>query len=86
MEIKDLRKKASMPIKGHLLTAGYTVDENSVKEMLTFMGVENDDSVVQDAIGYFSANGMEINMVNLYDYLKGKQIMGSRIDNRLKKN
>jgi hypothetical protein len=75
-----------MPIKGHLLTAGYTVDENSVKEMLTFMGVENDDSVVQDAIGYFSANGMEINMVNLYDYLKGKQIMGSRIDNRLKKN
>jgi hypothetical protein len=81
----DLRKKASMPVKGHLITAGYEVNEDTVKEILTTMGVEADDATVQDAVGYFSSNSMEINMNNLYDYLKGKQILSSVKDKRLKK-
>lgn len=86
MEKMDMRKKANNPVKGHMIFAGYQVDENAVREMLTFMGVPEADSLVQEAIGYFSSNGMEINMVNLHEFLKGKQVMSSRTDNRLKKN
>ena len=86
--MEDLRKKAKLPVKGHLITAaGYQVDETAVKEMLTLMGVNNDDpTIVQEAIGYMSSHGMEVNMNNLYEFLKGKQIMSSRVDKRLKKN
>jgi len=85
--MQDLRKKAKLPVKGHLMTAGYQVDENSVKEMLTFMGVNNDDpALVQEAIGYLSVNGMEINMNNLHEFLKTKQVMSKREDKRLKKS
>lgn len=86
MEKKDLRKKANNSVKGHMIFAGYQVDENAVREMLTFMGVPEADNLVQEAIGYFSSNGMEINMINLHEFLKGKQVMSSRIDARLKKN
>ena len=85
MERNDLRKKTNNPVKGNMIFAGYKVDESTVKEMLTFMGVEGNDNIIQEAIGYFSSNGMEINMVNLHEFLKSKQIMGSTIDNRLKK-
>lgn len=85
--MQDLRKKHKLPVKGNLITAGYQVDENSIKEMLTFMGVNNDDpTFIQEAIGYLSANGMEINMNNLYDFLKTKQVMSNREDKRLKKS
>jgi|BioPla2DNA2_1021312.scaffolds.fasta_scaffold176000_2 hypothetical protein len=86
--MKDLRKKANLPVKGHLITAaGYQVNETTVKEMLTLMGVNNDDpAIVQEAIGYMSANGMEVNMNNLYEFLKSKKIMSKCVDNRLKKN
>jgi hypothetical protein len=85
--MEDLRKKAKLPVKGHLITAGYEVNETAVKEMLTLMGVNNDDpTIVQEAIGYLSSNGMEINMNNLHEFLKTKQIMSNREDKRLKKS
>ena len=84
--MKDLRKKLSLPVKGHFVKAGFEVNEDSVKEMLTFMGVEHDDTLVQEAMGYLSSNGMQINMNNLYDYLKSKSIMSNTTDKRLKKN
>lgn len=83
--MKDLRNKA-LPVRGHFITAGYQVDETSVKEMLTFMGAPCDDVTVQEAIGFMSKNGMEVNMNNLYEFLKGKQIMSVRKDMREKKN
>jgi hypothetical protein len=83
--MEDMRKKA-LPVKGHFITAGYQVDEESVKEMLTFMGVPEAESFVQEAIGFCSKNGMEVNMNNLYEFLKGKQIMSVRKDMRVKKN
>jgi hypothetical protein len=82
--MQDNRNRKSI-IKGHYVTAGLNVDENSVKEMLTFMGVDP-EPIVQEAIGYLSSNGMEINMNNLHEFLKTKQIMSSRTDLRLKKN
>lgn len=85
--MQDLRKKAKLPVKGHLLTAGFEVNEISVKEMLTGMGVNCDDpTIVQEAIGYLSTNGMEINMNNLYEFLKTKNVMSKIQDKRLKKN
>lgn len=83
--MEDMRKK-TMPVRGHFITAGYQVDENSVKEMLTFMGAPCDDATVQEGIGYMSKNGMEVNMNNLYEFLKTKQVMCSRTDLRVKKN
>lgn len=82
--MEDLRKKSKMSIKGHYITAGYNVDENSVKEMLTFMGVPHDDTLVHEAIGYFSSNSIEFNMNSLADYLKTKQVI-SKKDVRKKK-
>lgn len=82
---KDLRNnEAKISFKGRLISAGYTPDETSVKEMLTFMGVSHDDAMVQEMIGYFLHNSIEINMSTLEDYLKGRQII-SKVDMRKKK-
>lgn len=70
---EDLRKKEKLPVKGHIITAsGYEVNELNIKEMLTTMGVNPDDATVQEAMGFFSKNGMEINMTNLHEFIKTK--------------
>lgn len=84
--MKDLRNSGGLPIKGHFITAGWTVSEDNVKQVLQGMGVSYDDALVQEAIGFFSSHSMEINMTNLYEFLKTKQVMSSRKDLRLKKN
>lgn len=84
--MNDLRNGEKLPVKGHYITAGYQVSEDNVKQMFQGMGVEYDDSMVQEAIGFFSSHSMEINMTNLYEFLKGKQILSNRKDLRLKKN
>lgn len=83
--MRDLRKTNPVTVKGHFITAGYQVSEDSVKEMLQFMGVSYDDAMVQEAIGFFSSHSMEINMTNLYEFLKGKQVLSSVKDLRKKK-
>lgn len=80
--MKDLRNKSSFILK-NVKFAGYHVNEDTVKQMLTFMGVKPDEQIVQEAIGYLSSNGMEINMNNLEQFLKGKSII-SRKDLRKK--
>lgn len=60
---------------------GYTINDETVTEMLERMGVAPTPEMVQEAIGFLSAHSMEFNMSNLYDFFKSKQIM-SRRDNR----
>jgi len=76
MELNDLREvKSSM--KGHIITAGMELNEMNVKIMLTNMGVDPTPEIMQEAIGYMSANGAEITMNNLADFLRSKKILSS---------
>ena len=45
-------------MQSKLIFAGYKVDQDHVKEMLQFMGVKPTDEIVQNAIGYMSANAI----------------------------
>ena len=84
--IKDERSKTFQPMQSKIITAGYKVNEQNVKEMLQFMGVRPTDEVVQEAIGFMSAHSMEINMINLHNFIKEKGYDKNRIDLREKKN
>ena len=84
--MEDLRTKNKLMVKGHCITAGYEVNEETVNEMLQLMGVEHDTSMVQEAIGFLSKNGMEFDMNNLYEFLKSKQILSRKDYRGLKKN
>ena len=76
IELNDLRStKSSM--KGHIITAGMELNESNVKVMLTTMGVNPTPEMIQEAIGYMSSNGAEINMNNLADFLRSKDILHS---------
>ena len=76
MELNDLRgTKSSM--KGHIITAGMELNETNVKIMLTRLGVDPTPEMMQEAIGYMSANGAEITMNNLADFLRSKKILSS---------
>jgi ribosomal protein L12E/L44/L45/RPP1/RPP2 len=81
--MEDLRNNDTNPLKGSFVTAGYSVEEEKVKEMLTFMGVDPDEEIIADAIGYLSSNSMEIDMNNLHQFLQTKQIMSSKHTNKV---
>ena len=81
--MQDFRSNKTMFKGSFIKTAGYNIDETSVKEMLTFLGVSHDEEMVQDAIGYFLTNSMGITMSSVEEYLKGKQIV-SKLDMRKK--
>ena len=84
--IKDERSKVFQPMQSKIITAGYKVNEQNVKEMLQFMGIRPTDEVIQEAIGFMSAHAMEINMINLHNFIKEKGYDKNRIDLREKKN
>jgi hypothetical protein len=84
--MEDTRIKSKLSVKGHYITAGYEVNETTVEEMLQFMGVTHDEAMIEEAIGFFSSHSMEINMNNLHEFLKGKQILSNKKDMRVKKN
>ena len=86
MAMSDERTKNFNPIQSKLIFAGYKVNEQNIHEMLQFMGVRPTDELIQRAIGYMSSNAMEINMVNLYNFIKENDLDKNRIDLRLKKN
>lgn len=86
MKYLDKRSKTNPGIKTHIVKAGYEVTEDNVKEMLTYLGVEPNDQTVREVMGHCSANGMEINMINIHSYLQSKNILSKKIDKRLKKN
>jgi hypothetical protein len=73
--MKDLREKNTNVIKGRNILGGYQVNEESVKEMLSELGVNPTEDIVQEAIGYISKYSMELNMINLSDFLKSKSII-----------
>lgn len=85
MAIKDERSKNFQPMQGKLIFAGYKVNDTNVKEMLQYMGVRPTDQVVQEAIGYMSAHAMEINMINLHNFIKEKGYDKTRLDLRTEK-
>jgi hypothetical protein len=85
MDRIDLRTFNKTSMKSSLIFAGYSIDEEHVKEMLQFMGVKADDDVIRDAIGFFSAHAIEFNMINLRDYLTERGIM-KKTASPLKKN
>lgn len=76
--MRDIRKQSSI-LKGNIL-AGYKVDEESVKEMLTLMGVNPTSEILQQAIGFLSIHSMEFNMSNLNEFLKSKNILSKKIN------
>lgn len=91
--MRDLRFKkepssSNEYFRGRIIQADYKVNpENSVKQLFHTMGVSYDDDLIQEAIGYFSTHSMEINMMSLYSFLKGKSILSKRMDLRqVKKN
>lgn len=85
MDRIDLRTFNKTGMKSSLIFAGYSINEEHVKEMLQFMGVKADDDVIRDAIGFFSAHAIEFNMINLRDYLTERGIM-KKTASPLKKN
>ena len=85
MDRIDLRTFNKTGMKSSLIFAGYSINEEHVKEMLQFMGVKADDDVIRDAIGFFSAHAIEFNMINLRDYLTERGIM-KKTASALKKN
>jgi len=84
MAIKDERTHSAMGSK--LIFAGYKVNEENIKEMLQFMGVKPTSKLIQEAIGFMSNHAMEINMINLHNFIKEKGYDKNRIDLREKKS
>lgn len=82
--MKDLRQ-SRIALRGVTRLAGLQINEESVKEILTRLGVEPDDQTVREAIGFLSSNSMEFDMENIYQFLKSKSIMSVKKDLRKKK-
>ena len=85
MAIKDMRSQKNI-MQSKLIFAGYKVDQTSIKEMLQFLGVKPTETIVQEAIGYMSSHAMEINMMNLYNFIHDNGYDKKRLDLREKKN
>ena len=86
MAIKDNRTNGFQPVQGKLIFAGYKVNEQNVKEMFQFMGVRPTKEIVEDAIGYMSSKGIEINMSGIHDYITERGLDKNRLDLRQKKS
>ena len=88
MAIKDERtiRPDFNPMQGKLIFAGYPVDEPKIKEMLQFMGIRPTQEIISEAIGYMSKHAMEINMINLHNFIQEKGYDKKRIDLREKKS
>jgi ribosomal protein L12E/L44/L45/RPP1/RPP2 len=82
--MKDLRQ-TKISLRGVTRLAGMQINEETVEEMLTTMGVDPDEQIVREAIGFLSSNSMEFSMENLYQFLKSKSIMSGKKDLRKKK-
>ena len=67
-----------------IIASGYRTDEKAVQEMFQYMSVKPTQEMIQEAIGHFSANGIPMNMTNLYAYIKEKGYDKERLDLRKK--
>lgn len=87
MAIRDERTtKNCNALCGKTIVAGYKINEENIKEMLQFMGVRPTTSLIHEAIGYMSKHAMEINMINLHNFIQEKGYDKNRIDLREKKS
>lgn len=50
-------------------------DNTSVKEILQMLGVEPTDEVITEATNYCAMNGNDLNLENIYNFLKQKSVM-----------
>ena len=74
--MNDLRNnKSHISFKGNLINASYVPNELHIKELLTFMGINSNEEMIQDIIGYFLHNSIELNMSTLDEYLKDKKLI-----------
>jgi len=64
-----------MMIQGKTITAGINADNTSIREMLTLMGVNPTDQLINGALNFFMMKGDGITMSNLYEFLKQENIM-----------
>jgi len=63
-------------IHGKTITAGLNVNNTSIQEMLTLMGVEATDEMTNNAMNYFLQKQEGITMAGLYEFLQAEGIMG----------
>lgn len=75
--MKDLRSKnLNILFKGKTVFSSNN-DEERVKDILNFMGVNGNKELIQTACGYLSINNMEVNINNVETFLKEKNIVNT---------
>ena len=84
MKKLDTRKSTARMQTRTIIASGYRTDEKAVQEMFQYMSIKPTKEMIQEAIGHFSANGIQLNMTNLYDYIKEKGYDKERLDMRKK--
>lgn len=75
---------SDMMIRGESILAMVN-DNTSVEQMLTTMGVQPTEDLVNEAVTEFSLNGDTITMESLYNFLKEKKILSKNhlVNNKL---
>lgn len=75
---------SDMMIRGESILAMVN-DNTSVEQMLTTMGVQPTEDLVNEAVTEFSLNGDTITMESLYNFLKDKKILSKKylVNNKL---
>lgn len=75
---------SDMMIRGENILAMVN-DNTSVEQMLTTMGVQPTEDLVNEAVTEFSLNGDTITMESLYNFLKEKKILSKKhlVNNKL---
>lgn len=75
---------SDMMIRGESILAMVN-DNTSVEQMLTTMGVQPTEDLVNEAVTEFSLNGDTITMESLYNFLKEKNILSKKhlVNNKL---
>lgn len=75
---------SDMMIRGESILAMVN-DNTSVEQMLTTMGVQPTEDLVNEAVTEFSLNGDTITMESLYNFLKEKKILSKKnlVNNKL---
>ena len=75
--MKDLRQP-NIHIGNTVKISKLEINEDNVKEILMTLGVMPTETLIREAIGYLSSNGLEFTMLNLYNFLKSKSIMSMK--------
>lgn len=69
--MKDLRKSKSS-LLSRVASFGHETGKDKVREMLAFLNMNLEDEIAEEAIGYLSSHAMELNMINLENFLNNR--------------